>query len=149
MHPFSFLWRGIHIMYTLFFLGLSEQAVKRLKTFSRLLQGMLYMGASLFHFVTDAELQIIPACLPLRRTALYITGACEFLGGMGLLIPRFRRAASWGLAALLLAIWPANIYHAIIEKRSGDWQKHRFYHLARQPMQMALIVWVLWSTQQD
>ena len=116
------------------------------KKVSRFIQGMLYMFASLPHFVaSDIELAIIPSFLPLRRAALYITGVFEFLGGLGLLIPRFRRPASWGLAALLVAIWPANIYHAFADFRTKRWRKTRIYHILRQPAQVVLIFWVLWA----
>jgi uncharacterized membrane protein len=122
------------------------QLIQKLQTISRITQGFIYMVASVFHFINDVELQIIPPFLPLRRTALYITGVCEFLGGLGLLIPRFQRSASWGLAALLIAIWPANIYHAVIDSRSKHWSQRRLYHIMRQPMQMVLIAWALWAT---
>ena len=125
---------------------LSGPKVQKLRTASRIVQGLIYIGASFFHFVNDVELQIIPPSWPLRRTALYVTGVCEFLGGLGLLIPRFQRSASWGLAALLIAIWPANIYHAILARRSRSWKKHRIYHFVRQPLQLILIAWVLWTT---
>lgn len=129
------------------FLSFSGQPVQKMQTISRIAQGILYIGASVFHFINEEELRIIPSTLPLRRTALYVTGVCELLGGLGLLIPRFQRSASWGLAALLLAIWPANIYHAIVERRSPRaWQKRRVYHLLRQPAQIGLVAWVLWAT---
>lgn len=121
--------------------------VQQLKTISRIAQGVIYIFASIFHFVTDFEMQIIPTFLPWRRAALYITGIFEFLGGLGLLIPRFQRSSSWGLAALLVAIWPANVYHAVIDK-DKHMPSHRFYHWLRQPMQIVLILWVLWSTSQ-
>ena len=41
-----------------------------------------------------------------------ISGAAEIAGGIGLLIPALRRAAAWGLVALLIAVFPANIYMA-------------------------------------
>ena len=126
----------------------STQLISRLKTFSRVTQGVLYIFASLFHFITDKELAIIPPFLPGRRAALYITGAFEFLGGLGLLIPRFQRPASWGLAALLVVIWPANIYHARADRRSKRWKKTRLYHILRSPMQVVLILWVLWTTSE-
>jgi len=119
---------------------------QKLKKTSRIMQGILYMFASLPHFVAaDIELAIIPPFLPFRRAALYITGVLEFLGGLGLLIPRFRQPASWGLAALLVAIWPANIYHAIADRRAKRWPKTRVYHIIRQPMQLVLITWALWA----
>lgn len=118
---------------------------RKLKTTSRIVQGVLYIVASVFHFITDKELEIIPPFLPWRHAALWITGIFEFLGGLGLLLPRFQRQASWGLAALLVAIWPANIYHALSDRRSARWRKTRLYHLLRFPMQIALIAWVLWA----
>jgi uncharacterized membrane protein len=120
--------------------------LQMLQTISRIVQGIIYMVASVFHFVNDTELRIIPPFLPLRRTALYITGICEFLGGVGLLIPRFQRSAAWGLASLLVAMWPANIYHTVLDHHSKHWPRRRFYHLVRHPMQVVFIVWVLWAT---
>jgi uncharacterized membrane protein len=66
-----------------------------------------------------------------------LSGAAEILGGIGLLIPRLRRAAALGLVALLIAVFPANIYMATnpIEAGAG---------LLLQPI---LIWWVLWATK--
>ncbi len=41
-----------------------------------------------------------------------ISGIPEMLGGLGVLIPRIRRAAALGLVALLVAVFSANIYMA-------------------------------------
>lgn len=117
------------------------------KDIARVALGALFIGASLPHFfAADQELQIIPSFLPLRRTALYISGAFELLGGIGVLIPRFQRAAGWGLAALLVAIFPANIYHAVRDIQTGRFAKTRVYHLLRAPFQALFIWWALWST---
>jgi len=104
------------------------------------------MVASSLHFITDVELKIIPPILPLRREALYITGIFELLGGIGLLIPRFQRAAAWGLVALLVAIFPANIYHTIKNIQLGGILNSPFYHVVRLPLQAGLIWWTLWCT---
>ena len=45
--------------------------------------------------------------------AVYISGFFEVLGGVCVLIPRLRKIAGWGLVALLVAVYPANIYMAI------------------------------------
>jgi uncharacterized membrane protein len=37
----------------------------------------------------------------------------EILGGFGLLIPKLRKFAAWGLLALLISVYPANIYMAL------------------------------------
>jgi uncharacterized membrane protein len=44
---------------------------------------------------------------------IYVTGVLEAAGAVGLLIPRFRRPAAWGLFALLIALFPANVYAAL------------------------------------
>ncbi len=120
------------------------------KDIARTALGVLFISASLPHFIAaDTELQIIPPSLPLRRTALYISGIFELLGGIGVLIPRFQRVAGWGLAALLVAIFPANIYHAVRDIRTGRFVKTRIYHLLRAPFQGLFIWWALWSTSKD
>jgi uncharacterized membrane protein len=117
------------------------------KKIARIALGIFFIGASIPHFTApDTELQIIPHSLPLRRTALYISGIFEFLGGIGVLIPRFQRAAGWGLAALLVAIFPANIYHTVRDIQTGRFAKTRVYHLLRPPFQGLFIWWALWST---
>jgi uncharacterized membrane protein len=119
---------------------------KSKKDIARVSLALLFMVASSLHFITDVELKIIPPFLPLRREALYITGIFELLGGIGLLIPRFQRVAAWGLAALLVAIFPANIYHAVKNIQLGGILNSPFYHVVRLPLQAVLIWWALWCT---
>lgn len=116
------------------------------KDIARIILGLLFIAASSLHFLSDAELRIIPDFLPWRREALYITGICEVLGGVGLLIPRFQRAAAWGLVALLIAIFPANIYHAVNNIQLGGILNSRIYHWVRLPFQAVFIWWTLWCT---
>ena len=113
---------------------------------ARVVLALLFIVASSMHFISDVELKIIPPFLPLRREALYITGIFEIVGGIGLLIPRFQRAAAWGLAALLVAIFPANMYHAVKNIQLGGILNSPFYHVIRLPLQAVLIWWALWCT---
>jgi uncharacterized membrane protein len=120
------------------------------KNIARSALGILFIAAALPHFfASDAELQTIPPFLPLRRTAVYISGIFELLGGIGVFIPRFQRAAGWGLAALLVIIFPANIYHAIRDMQTGKFAQMRIYHLLRAPLQGLFIWWALWSTSRE
>ena len=119
---------------------------KSKKDIARVFLALLFIVASSLHFITDVELKIIPPFLPLRREALYITGIFELLGGIGLLIPRFQRAAAWGLAALLVVIFPANLYHAVKNIQLGGILNSPVYHVIRLPLQAVLIWLVLWCT---
>ncbi len=119
---------------------------KSKKGIARVFLALLFIVASSLHFITDVELKIIPPFLQLRREALYITGIFEFVGGIGLLIPRFQRAAAWGLIALLVAIFPANIYHAVKNIQLGGMLNSPIYHVVRLPLQAVLIWWALWCT---
>ncbi|MDC3152761.1 DoxX family protein [SAR86 cluster bacterium] len=66
------------------------------------------------HFINPGfYLSIMPPAFPLHKEAVYISGFFEILGGLGVLISRFRKIAGWGLIALLVAVYPANIYMAL------------------------------------
>jgi uncharacterized membrane protein len=72
---------------------------------------LLFAGSGVLHFVaTDAFQSIVPPGLPLRREAVYVSGACEILGALGLCLPRLRAAAGIGLILLTIAVTPANVY---------------------------------------
>jgi uncharacterized membrane protein len=122
----------------------------RFKTSARIALGIIFIIASTFHFTAqDVEMQLIPRSLPLRRAALYITGIFELLGGIGILIPRFQVAAGRGLAALLVAIFPANIYHTLNRKRFRGMTRSPLYHIVRWPLQGVFIWWALWCSGKD
>jgi uncharacterized membrane protein len=121
--------------------------MKTLQNVTRIMIALIFIGASSLHFFSDAELHIIPPFLPWRHAALYLTGVAELLGGIGLLIPRFKRPASWGLAILLVAIFPANIYHAVANVQLGGFFNSRLYQWGRLPLQPLFIWLVLWSTR--
>ena len=79
----------------------------------------IYFGID--HFINpDFYLSIMPPSFPLHEEAVYISGFFEIVGGIGVLIPRFRKIAGWGLVALLIAVYPANIYMAISPKAFPD-----------------------------
>ena len=120
------------------------------KKLARLILAMLFIAGSVFHFVaSEVELQLIPPFLPWRRAALSITGVFELLGGVGLLIPRFQRRAGQGLAVLLVAIFPANVYHTLTRKRFHGLTRSPLYHIVRWPMQGILIWWAWWCSREE
>ncbi|WP_353981944.1 DoxX family protein [Salinicola endophyticus] len=63
------------------------------------------------HFLyADVMVTIIPPGLPWPRLAVWVSGVFELLGVVGLLLPRWRRLAGWGLVLLTLCVTPANVY---------------------------------------
>jgi uncharacterized membrane protein len=74
-----------------------------------------------------------------------LAGAFEVLGAIGVLMPTLRIAAGWGLIALLVAVFPANLHVALM----GEMPGHSFSPLVlwlRLPFQAVLIAWVAWVT---
>lgn len=103
---------------------------------------IFYMFAGTMHFVRpDFYLRIMPPYIPWHVAMVDISGVAEFAGGLGLLIPSLRRAAAWGLVALLIAVFPANIY-AATSATQFSWLAW-----ARLPIQPVLIWWVLACTK--
>ena len=80
-----------------------------------------FINVGVDHFVNpDFYLNIMPPSFPLHAEAVYISGFFEVVGGICLLIPRLRKIAGWGLVALLIAVYPANIYMAITPQAFPD-----------------------------
>lgn len=50
---------------------------------------------------------------------VYLTGACEIAGGIGILIPGLRIVAAIALVVFLIAVFPANAYAAAHRERFG------------------------------
>ena len=62
----------------------------------------------------------MPPIFPLHLEAVYLSGLFEILGGVGVLIARTRSIAGWGLLALLIAVYPANIYMSLTPEAFPD-----------------------------
>jgi uncharacterized membrane protein len=112
------------------------------------LAAALYVVAGALHFVqTDAYLKIMPPYIPWHLAMVRISGVCEILGGLGLLLPQTRRAAAWGLIALLIAVFPANVYMATNPIETGATSIAPVLRWGRLPLQVVLGWWLLWCTK--
>ncbi|WP_236622182.1 DoxX family protein [Novipirellula maiorica] len=105
---------------------------------------LLFVTAGVNHFVSPSVyLKIMPDYLPWPMALVYVSGFFEVLGGVGLAIPRLRRAAGWGLIALLVAVFPANVDMLI---NADEFPSIPYWTLvARLPLQGVLIAWVWWA----
>jgi uncharacterized membrane protein len=103
------------------------------------------MVSGFLHFFLPAPyLRIIPPFLPWPRAILWVSGAAEIVGGAGLLLRETRRSAAYGLAALLVAVFPANIYMAAAHVPFAGILGQPWAQWLRLPLQLPLILWALY-----
>src|SRR5215210_4674262 len=99
----------------------------------------LFVGAGVGHFVaTDFFMRIMPPYLPWHRPLVLLSGVIEIALGVLLLVPMTSTFAAWGLIALLIAVFPANIHLYLHQE---IWPLPPIVHLLRLPMQAVLILW--------
>ncbi len=109
---------------------------------------LLFVGAGCLHFLkANSYVKIMPAYVPFPLAMVYVSGAAEIAGGLGLLIPAVRRYAGWGLVALLIAVFPANVNMAANRIQVTEHPLPAALLWARLPLQLVLIGWVIWSFQ--
>ncbi len=84
---------------------------------------------------------VVPAYLPHHRLLVLVSGVAEIAGGVGLHVPRLRKAAAWGLVALFVAVFPANVDMALHPPHGiPPWALW-----LRLPFQVPLILWAVWA----
>lgn len=105
----------------------------------------------ILHFVAEPIFrQIIPPFLPWPTALVLVSGVCELSLGIGLLIPRTRRLASYGLVALFIAVFPANVYMAYANiqiEGLPSWaiQPSATQLWLRLPFQIVFILWAIYA----
>ena len=100
------------------------------------------------HFTnTEGFERIVPPYLPAARVLVYVSGIFEILGALGILLPATRAFAGWGLVALLIAVFPANVYMATAAIKFGNFPPQPWMAWARLPLQFVLIAAVVWSCE--
>ncbi|HEY1684786.1 MAG TPA: MauE/DoxX family redox-associated membrane protein [Tepidisphaeraceae bacterium] len=114
---------------------------KRLLDIGRMIAALSFILAGANHFRSPAFYrEIVPPGFGPPAFMVIISGIAEIAGGIGLLIPSLRRAAGWGLIALLIAVFPANIYMAIEPSRFPRFPDWTLW--ARLPLQIVFIFWI-------
>jgi uncharacterized membrane protein len=114
------------------------------------LLGAFYLFAGLMHFWRpDFYMQIMPPYLPAHRALVEFSGVAEFALGLvmltlGVRIPRLRRWTAWGIVALLVAVFPANVYAA-----QNDIGGVGIVSWIRLPFQAVFIGWAWLYTRPD
>ncbi len=110
---------------------------------SRFALAILFIVAGASHCIAPAPyLAITPPFIPWPAAVVVLSGIAEILGGLGLLNSSTRRWAGWGLIALLLAVFPANIRALSTGITIGGYTVPVWMLWARLPLQPLLIAWV-------
>jgi len=115
-----------------------------------LLAAVSYVLVGISHF-THAEffVAIMPPYLPAHLELVWVSGIFEILGGIGLILPRTRRWASYGIIALLFAVFPANLHMAINSETFVAQGMPLWGLYARLPVQLVFIAWAYWVGKPD
>ena len=118
----------------------SSQRVRSLRSASRIALSALFMASGTYHFANSGfYVRMTPAYMPWPLALVQISGAAELVLGLALLIPRVARLAAWGLIALLVAVYPANIQMARHPETFPEFSVAMLW--ARLPLQFLLIAW--------
>jgi uncharacterized membrane protein len=112
------------------------------------LAGLFLLAGTIHLLDPTLFLPAMPPRIPFHLACIIVSGVCELLGGIGLLMPVLviQRAAAWGLTALLIAVFPANIHMALAHVQVNGFPKDAWVEWARLPLQPLLVWAVIWST---
>ncbi len=120
--------------------------MERARPALRILLAVSMIAIGIAHFVAPAGFaSIVPRFLPAPVTLVLVSGAFEIAGGAGLLVPRVRRLASYGLVALYVAVFPANLNMALTGAAPPGVHLAAALLWLRLPFQLVFIAWALWA----
>lgn len=125
----------------------------RIKRIFLWLLALFYVAGGLNHLVhPEFYVAIIPPALPGPEWLNLISGLVEIVLGVFVLEPRVRVLAAWGIIALLIAVFPANLHVAMQNIGPPEWTPgsgDATLSWARLPFQALLILWAWWYTRPD
>ena len=120
--------------------------MSRVKFILKLLIGVFFIAEGVNHFVRAGfYLRMMPPYVPFHLAMVQISGAAEILLGLLILIPRRSAIAGWGLIALLIAVFPANVQMALHPEAFPEFSARALW--LRLPLQAVMIAWAYWYTR--
>ena len=123
-----------------------------LKCISIYVMSILYIYVGINHFIdTKSFLIIIPPYLQtIGLELIYLSGLFEIILGILLIIPEYRKIASYGIILLLIAVYPANIYLAFNEEPQNLMGISSFMaSWVRLPLQFIFIGLAYWHSKDN
>ncbi len=117
-----------------------------IKTIFTWIFAVAFVLAGANHFINPGfYTRIMPPVFPVPLFLVYLSGVFEIALGVLLLVPKYSRFAAFGLIALLIAVFPANIYMAMYPERFPELSYAAL--IARLPLQLVLIAWAFWLSR--
>ncbi len=114
--------------------------MKLLKQFLKYLFGLMFILAGANHFIKpEFYLPMMPPYIPAHELMVILSGIAEMILGLLLLVPKVSRLAAWGLVALLIAVFPANLHMALHSEQFPDIPQMGLW--IRLPIQGVMIWW--------
>ena len=103
-----------------------------------------FIWAGISHFINPRFFfSITPPWVPYPKVINYVVGTIEIALGVIMWMDDYRKIAAWGTIALLIAVFPANIYH---HQKARKKQKRVTSTMIRLPVQILLIYWAYYYT---
>lgn len=123
--------------------------MSRTKTILLYVMAAFYVYAGFNHLMNPAfYLAIMPPELPNPEWLNLLAGLAEIVLGVYVLEPRVRVLAAWGLIALLIAVFPANLWVAMENVGAeGPGSGAGAANWVRIPFQGLFIAWAWWYTR--
>lgn len=122
----------------------------RLRGTFRVILAVLMIAAGMAHLVApDGFVKMVPHFLHAPLALVIVSGVFEILGGVGLLVPPVRRAASFGLVALYFAVFPANLNMALNNIQPDGMHMPVALLWFRLPLQIVFIAWAVWVGRRE
>lgn len=111
-----------------------------------LLLALFMIVGGINHFLTpEFYLRMMPPYIPAPEFMVALSGVIEVVLGIALLIPRTRVLAAWGIIALLIAVFPANIHMYLNQEQWPEIPP--MVTLIRLPFQLVFIAWAWMFTR--
>jgi uncharacterized membrane protein len=122
--------------------AMSSRVRTVIKTIFRVLLAIAMVLSGVFHFATpEPALTMRPDYRPAHRALVYVSGLAELILGVAVLVPKLRPWAGWGIVALLVAVWPANIWMATSGVQPPGLEMSPTAAWIRVALQPALMLW--------
>jgi uncharacterized membrane protein len=123
------------------------EALSSWATATRWALAVMFLFTASAHFTAMKEdlVRMVPKAVPYPRQVVSLTGICEVLGAIGLLVPSLQRAAGIALVIFLIAVFPANAHAAQTGVTIRGKPATPLW--LRVPMQLLFIGLTWWSTQ--